>query len=132
MQRSSGKALSIILASVLAGVLGACGGAEGSQSAQSAAPSSVAGGGSEVIIQGTSFTVAELTIAAGSSVTFNNQSALAHNIVEGENGVAATGSRVSQPLSPSASAEISFDESGDYLITCTIHPVMNMVVHVTG
>jgi plastocyanin len=132
MQRLNGKALSIILASVLAGVLGACGGSEGSQSAQSAAPSSAAGGGSEVIIQGTSFTVGELTVAAGSSVTFINQSALAHNIVEGENGVAAAGSRVSQPLSPSASAEISFDESGDYLITCTIHPVMNMVVHVTG
>jgi plastocyanin len=69
-------------------------------------------------------------VPAGQQLTVKNVSSLPHTFTEGENGTKAANARVNEQLAPGEEEVIDFPEPGDYHITCTIHPVMNMVVHV--
>ncbi|HET6379911.1 MAG TPA: plastocyanin/azurin family copper-binding protein [candidate division Zixibacteria bacterium] len=97
--------------------------------AESAAPSE-GGSAQEVPINGTSFGADEITVAVGETVTFTNHSSLPHTVTEGVDGNAADGARINEDLPAGASVEVTFEEAGDYQITCLFHSNMNMVVHV--
>jgi plastocyanin len=100
----------------------------------SASPSPVetaaVGGDTTVIITGTSFSD-DITIPAGSSVTFVNADGFDHTVTNGVDGVAATGALFDVSLGAGASSDpIVFDTPGVYGVTCKIHSTMNMTITV--
>ena len=87
-------------------------------------------GGQEVSINGTSFGADEITVAVGDTVTWTNNSSLPHTVTEGTDGNAADGARFNEDIPAGETVEVTFDEVGDYDVTCLFHGNMNMVVHV--
>ena len=71
-----------------------------------------------------------VTISAGEAVTFTNNDSLPHTVTEGTSGQATDGACVDEPIAAGASVTVTFNEPGDYDITCTIHSSMQTVVHV--
>jgi plastocyanin len=123
-------------------ILGACSSsspseAPGSQAASSQPPASQgaasqppASQATSVTISGLAFSVAEITVPVG-SLTFVNEDSVPHLLAEGENGTEVANPRVQKvSINPSSQGDLVFTVAGDYHITCTIHPTMNMEVHV--
>jgi plastocyanin len=72
----------------------------------------------------------EVTISAGEAVTFTNNDGVGHTITQGTGGQVASGACVNQSIAAGASVTVTFNDPGDYDITCTIHTSMQTVVHV--
>ncbi len=72
----------------------------------------------------------DLTVAAGTSVTWTNNDTVAHTATEGLNGVAAPNARFDLQLAVGGSDSYTFTDPGTYQVTCTLHPTMNMTVTV--
>ena len=115
----------------LALVLAACSSTTSkSEAPGSEAPGSEAPSGTTVVLSGSAFSVAEITVPVG-DVTFVNEDGSTHIVAEGENGVEADAPRiVKATIAGNGEADIAFDAPGDYNITCLIHGSMQMVVHV--
>jgi plastocyanin len=94
-------------------------------------PAPPADGDEVVELVGFAFAPGELTISAGTSVTFVNEDAAPHTATHGSNGVAADGALFDERLASGAGGTVTFDEPGTYQVTCTIHPAMNMTITVT-
>jgi plastocyanin len=88
--------------------------------------------GVEVNVGAMSFAPAQLTVPAGTEVTFNNTSQLPHTITHGTNGRAVDDPAFDRNIGEMASVTIAFDEPGTYEVTCKIHPSMNMTIVVEG
>jgi plastocyanin len=100
---------------------------------QSVAPSDDAGGGAEVLLGDMSYSPGELTVSAGTTVTFTNGSSLPHTVTHGTGGRPADDAAFDKSVSPDGgTVEITFDEPGTYDITCKLHPTMQMRVVVEG
>lgn len=123
-------------------VLAACAGEPGaSVAAEESAAESHAGmsmaasegdgaaGGDTVVISGFSFGD-DITVAAGTTVTFQNDDDAAHTVTEGTNGTAADGAAFDEEVAGGESVEITFDEAGTFDVTCRFHPDMQMTVTV--
>jgi plastocyanin len=136
MHRSTNRSrpipiLGLVAVAVL--VLAACGGGAASATPtdagdDGAAASEPAAGGETVSLAGGQFSPSELTVPAGTTVTFTNTSG--HTVTEGSNGTA-----VDDPIVDEQGGEdipVTFDEPGTFDITCKIHPSMNMTVTVEG
>jgi plastocyanin len=82
-----------------------------------------------VTISGSSFGD-EVTISAGEAVTFTNNDSLGHTVTEGTGGQEADDACVDEPIAAGASVTVTFNEPGDYDITCEIHASMQTVIHV--
>ncbi len=93
-----------------------------------------AGSGSadQVELAGFAFSPSELTVAAGTTVTFVNNDTSPHTVTEGSDGEAADGARFDEDVAAGEEVTVTFDEAGTYEITCTLHPEMNMTVTVEG
>jgi plastocyanin len=100
----------------------------------SEAPESSEAAGDEVRVQldGFAFDTEELTIAAGTEVSFLNADSAPHTVTEGTDGQAADSPIIDEELAPNQGASFTFDEPGTYQITCLLHPSMNMTVIVEG
>ena len=72
----------------------------------------------------------EITVAAGQAVAFTNADALGHTVTEGTAGQAAADGCVDSPVAPGGTVIVTFNEAGDFQITCKIHATMQTVVHV--
>jgi plastocyanin len=124
-------------------VLAACTGDTGATSAaaeESAAEShagmsmeaSQADGGGDadtVVISGFDFGD-DITVPAGTTVTFQNDDDAAHTVTEGTDGSPAEGAAFDEEVEGGASVEITFDEAGTFDVTCRFHPDMQMTVTV--
>lgn len=148
MQRPTWLALSVLV--VLALAMAACGtsapaatdttdttpSAETSPSAAdspSAEPGGETGGDAETVaLTGFAFAPEELTISAGTEVTFVNEDAAAHTVTEGTDGTAVDDPIIDEELGGGAETSFTFDEPGTYELTCRFHPTMQMTVVVEG
>jgi plastocyanin len=86
------------------------------------------GGGETVSLPGFAFSPSELTIPAGTTVTFTDTAS--HTVTEGTDGEAVDDPIVDED--GGSDIEVTFDEPGTYNITCKIHPDMNMTITVEG
>jgi plastocyanin len=126
-------------------VLAACGGTTSSTStepsqaesppatqaeSESAAPSEAADATETVRLSQFAFDPEELTIAAGTEVTFVNADSAAHTVTEGTDGTAVEDPIIDEELQQNGSTSYTFDEPGTYHITCKIHPSMNLTITV--
>ena len=130
MHRSRFTILAALVAVAIA--LAACGGGAASSEPAASAPATDGGGaaaGETVSLSGGAFSPAELTIPAGTTVSFTDTSG--HTVTEGENGEAVADPIVDES-GGSEPIEVTFDEPGTYHITCKIHPNMNMTITVEG
>lgn len=84
--------------------------------------------GETVSLAGFAFSPSELTISAGTTVTFTDTAN--HTVTEGTDGEAVDDPIVDED--GGSDVEVTFDEPGTYNITCKIHPDMNMTVTVEG
>ncbi|HEX2222116.1 MAG TPA: plastocyanin/azurin family copper-binding protein [Candidatus Limnocylindria bacterium] len=93
-----------------------------------------AGGGEsmEVALADFAFAPTELTVPAGTTVTFTNEDSALHSVSEGSDGQVADDAAFDEDVEGGASVEITFDESGTVQVTCKYHPSMNMTVTVEG
>jgi plastocyanin len=111
---------------------------EPSQAAESEAPASeapaseAAGEETRVTIDGSAFDPAELTVAAGTEVNWENADSFAHTVTEGTDGQAVGDPIVDEEIAQDGTVSVTFDEPGTYEITCEIHPSMHMTVTVEG
>ena len=104
--------------------------AESAAASVAASPSEVAvGGDTTVTISGNSFG-GDITIAAGSTVTWVNNDSVGHTVTNGENGSAAADALFDEPVADGGTSEFTFDTPGVYQVTCRIHSSMNMTVTV--
>lgn len=81
-----------------------------------------------VTIRDLSFGTPEITVAVG-AVTFVNEDDVEHTVTEGEDGAAAPNGRFDVFVDAGESAEVTFGDAGDYVITCQFHPEMHLLVH---
>jgi plastocyanin len=82
-----------------------------------------------------------VTIKAGQAVTFSDPAATGgiHILVTGTNGnfkstagaPAAFNTPTGTLLNAGDTMKVTFDQAGTYPITCTIHPYMEVTIHVT-
>ena len=129
-------------------MLAACGGQSATPSAsepsatQSAAASEPAASESQpaasetaevrVRIRNSSYDPTELTIPAGTEVTFLNADGFTHTVTEGTDGQSVDDPIVDDEIDQTGSVSVTFDEPGTYNITCKIHSSMNMTITVEG
>jgi plastocyanin len=134
-----------LVASVM---LAACGGQSATPSAsepsatQSAAASEPAASESQpaasetaevrVRIRNSSYDPTELTIPAGTEVTFLNADGFTHTVTEGTDGQPVDDPIVDEEIDQNGSVSVTFDEPGTYDITCKIHSSMNLTITVEG
>ena len=121
-------ALVLALASCSATSSGAS--AEGSAAPAACAVTPTATSSATIEINSSNFGDA-VTVSAGQAVTFTNKDSVAHTVTQGTNGTAVSGACVNEPIAAGASVIVTFNDAGDYDITCTIHPSMHTQVHVT-
>jgi plastocyanin len=102
--------------------------AAASQAASAAA--SQAAGGTSVTLKLLAFSVSEITVPVG-KLTFVNDDSVTHVLAEGENGKEVDSPRVQKvSINGGSEGDLVFTVAGDYHITCTVHPTMNMEVKV--
>jgi plastocyanin len=71
-----------------------------------------------------------VTITAGQAVAFINQDGVAHTITEGTDGTAASDACVDKSVGAGGTVIVTFNQPGDYQITCKFHSTMQTVVHI--
>ena len=78
--------------------------------------------------KGKAFSIAEISVKAGESVTFVNDDTVTHNIMSTSAGNAFN----LGPQKPGASSPVTFKSAGEVVVTCAIHPHMKLTVTVTN
>ena len=109
-------------------VLAACSSSSGESTAPDDNGGGGGGGGETVSMANTQFTPSELTVPAGTTVTFTDTSG--HTVTEGTDGEPVDDPIVDED--GGSDIDVTFDEPGTYNITCKIHPTMNMTITVEG
>jgi plastocyanin len=95
---------------------------------------SAADGGGEtntVVISNLSFGD-DITVAAGTTVTFQNDDDTEHSVTNGTDGTPADNAVFDEDVEAGESVEVTFDEAGTFDVTCRYHPTMQMTVTVEG
>jgi plastocyanin len=94
--------------------------------AASPAPTAATGAASEVAIAGFAFAPADLTVAAGTTVTWTNSDSAGHTVKSTDGGFASSGT-----LKKGDSYSITFDKAGTFPYVCAIHSSMTGTITVT-
>lgn len=84
--------------------------------------------GEQVEIADLAFGQPEITVSAGTTITWVNDDSVGHTVTHGEDGQVAADALIDEPIGAGEEVSFTFDEPGTYPITCTIHPDMNMIV----
>jgi len=76
--------------------------------------------------KGKVFAPTEITVAKGQSVTFRNDDPITHNVFS-----RTKGSQFNLKMQkPGQEDVVTFEEPGDVVVRCAIHPTMKLTVHV--
>lgn len=121
--------VSLILTAVLALVVTACGPAADDSTVPGEAPTTdaVATTGGEVAMENISFQPDELTVSAGTTVTWTNLDGVAHTTTS-DDAVWDSGG-----LAGGGTFSFTFDEPGTFQYLCSIHPAqMRATITVEG
>jgi plastocyanin len=111
------RTLSLCLAAAALG-LAACGGSD-----DDAPPAAEASGGTTVAVADNSFSPADLKVAVGDTVTFENEGQIAHTV---------TGDDFdSGSMAPGATFTFEASEAGTFSYVCTFHPGMQGTIEVS-
>ena len=112
---------------LLAIVVAACSGAGAGSPSPTEAPSAAAPGGTTgaVSIVDFGFEPADLTVAAGTTVTWTNTGAATHTVKWGDGTPESTG------LTAGATYQRTFDTAGSFPYVCGIHGSMSGTITVT-
>ena len=82
-------------------------------------------GANEVFMQAIAFNPMEITIQAGESVTWTNQDIVPHTATSGNPGDADLGTIfVSERLSRGGTFTHTFEDAGEFVYFCEVHPGM--------
>jgi len=106
------------------------GSVEPSASPSQAEPSASASGTTATVTIANTAFGPDLTIVAGTTVTFVNEDTFAHTASNGSDGTLASSALFDIQLAAGASGTYTFAEAGTYQVTCTLHPTMNMTITV--
>jgi len=83
-------------------------------------------GENEVLMRSIAFDPVEITISVGESVTWRNMDIVPHTATSGAPGDADAGSVFRAPdtglLAGGQSASVTFDEAGEFVYFCEVHP----------
>jgi len=79
-----------------------------------------------------SYQPAQLTVKAGTKVTWTNMDPVEHTVTVSSQGGSSTGTINSGLLEPDQRFSITFDIPGTYEYHCDVHPTMMGTVKVTG
>ncbi len=120
------------LAVIAALALAACGDGGGSPygggGAGTTSPPATGGATtSEISIRNFSFTPAETTVSAGTTVTWTNEDTTVHDVTSTDGpgiDAAVTSTFASETLAEGDSFEFTFEDPGTYHYECTIHATM--------
>ncbi len=82
----------------------------------------------EIFMAGSMFSPREVTIEAGTTVLWYNDDTLPHTVTSDTQ--AGLGELFDAELEPGGNFSYTFDEPGDYLYVCTLHPGMEGVITV--
>lgn len=80
----------------------------------------------KVTIQNFAFQPKDITVKAGTSITWTNMDTAPHTAT------ASDGSFNTGNLTTGQSASVTFTKTGDYAYFCAVHPKMVAMVHVTA
>ena len=118
----------IALALITALAVAACGGTGASSSAPAAAtPASAPGNGAPAVtIANFAFAPADLTVAAGSTVTWKNSDGAGHTVKSVDGGFASSGT-----LKTGDAYSVTFSKAGTFAYVCAIHSSMHGTITVT-
>lgn len=117
--RLAGLLVAVMLA------IAACGNGEGSDTTTTSGDGD--GAANEVVMEGIAFQPGEITVEAGTEVTWTNQDSVSHTTTSDDE------LWDSGTLSSDESFSFTFDEPGTYSYICTIHPArMQATVIVEG
>ena len=127
------RAAALTLVSALA-LLGAC----GSDGDDNSSPEG-SSGGPTVTTKLLAYEPQELTVKAGTTVTWTVSDTIGHTVTTGTFELGGDGLRTSEnpdgeidmPLQPGSDVSFTFDEPGTYTYYCSIHKGMTGVVEVT-
>ena len=72
----------------------------------------------------------EVTVDAGTTVTWSNGDTTVHTVTSGTPGAGVTGLFDSSIFNPGEAFQYTFDEAGTYDYFCMVHPWMEGIVHV--
>jgi plastocyanin len=118
------KALLLLLVGLLAVGLAGCGGDDTPSGSASADEASA--GGSEVAIGGFEFQPADLTVPAGTTVTWTNEDRAPHSIQDDSD----LGAEEGDELAQGDTFQLTYEEPGTYPYLCGIHNYMTGTVTV--
>ena len=82
--------------------------------------------GAEVAMQGNTFQPAEISISAGTTVTWTNEDAVGHTVTSGTRG--SPSGMFDESVNAGGTFSFTFTESGTYEYFCSIHPGMDGTV----
>lgn len=124
-----------LLAAMLLALLAACapGQQDGQEASDEVSPTGTeAAAETTVVMQDIAFDQNDISVAPGTTVTWQNQDSVPHTATHGEDGEPAADALFDMPVDAGGSVSYTFDEPGTYSVTCTLHPNMNMTVVVEG
>ena len=100
--------------------------ASGATSASSGATGSTGTDSPVSVMNQVKFVNAQVRVAAGTSVVFDNQDSQAHTAISDDNGAFDTGL-----IQPGTKASVKFDKPGTFAYHCSLHPFMKAQIVVT-
>ena len=116
-----------VLVSVVAlCALAACGGGTPDAANEPAGGDSAAGGSESVTINDNTFSPGDISVTAGSTVTWTSNDSVPHTVTFDDDAVTD-----SDELNEGDTHEVTFDQAGEYSYTCAIHPDMKAKVTVS-
>ena len=116
----------LLLTPVLLGLLASCSPMMSTSTTAPTSTTTMAIDTQTVMIQNFAFQPKDITVKAGTKVTWTNMDTAPHTAT------ASDGSFDTGNLTTGQSASVTFTKAGDYAYFCAVHPRMTAMVHVTA